>query len=88
MVAARMWTSGCPRRIAAAAVSQPRPHTQFALPQLVNLGDNWAHPLTSVEPGSVLLANENLGGVFWQTVVLMLDVEGGGKGATGLVVNR
>jgi len=56
--------------------------------ELVSLGDNWAHPLTSVEPGSVLLANENLGGVFWQTVVLMLDVERGGKGATGLVVNR
>ena len=31
---------------------------------------------------------QNLGGVFWQTVVLMLDVERNGKGATGLVVNR
>ncbi|GMI16078.1 hypothetical protein TrVE_jg1110 [Triparma verrucosa] len=52
------------------------------------IGETWAHELTSVERGSVLLANENLGGVFMQTVVLILDVKEGGGGATGVVVNR
>lgn len=54
----------------------------------LGLGETWAHELTSVEIGSVLLANENLGGVFMQTVVLILGVKEGGRGATGVVINR
>ena len=42
-----------------------------------SLPEQWAHPLHHVEPGSVLLANEQLGGVFSRAVVLMLKVGNG-----------
>lgn len=47
----------------------------------------WAHPIPSVEPGCVLVANERLGGVFHQTIVLIIDHHEG-TGSTGIVINR
>eukprot|EP00814_Leptocylindrus_danicus_P013505 CAMPEP_0116020066 /NCGR_PEP_ID=MMETSP0321-20121206/9588_1 /TAXON_ID=163516 /ORGANISM="Leptocylindrus danicus var. danicus, Strain B650" /LENGTH=389 /DNA_ID=CAMNT_0003490711 /DNA_START=413 /DNA_END=1582 /DNA_ORIENTATION=- len=47
----------------------------------------WAHQLPNVEPGCVLIANEKLGGVFHQTVVLIIDHDDV-NGSTGLVINR
>lgn len=47
----------------------------------------WAHPLTHIEAGSVLIANEKLGGVFHQTVVLVIE-HNDITGSTGIVINR
>lgn len=47
----------------------------------------WAHEISHVEPGAVLVANEKLGGVFHQTVVLIIDHSDKG-GTTGIVINR
>merc|ERR1711971_614464 len=47
----------------------------------------WAHPLSNVEPGCTLVANEKLGGVFHQTVVLIID-HNEATGSTGMVINR
>jgi len=47
----------------------------------------WAHPLFHVEPGCILVANEKLGGVFHQTVVLIID-HNEKAGSTGMVINR
>eukprot|EP00551_Chaetoceros_affinis_P001544 CAMPEP_0203658914 /NCGR_PEP_ID=MMETSP0088-20131115/49909_1 /ASSEMBLY_ACC=CAM_ASM_001087 /TAXON_ID=426623 /ORGANISM="Chaetoceros affinis, Strain CCMP159" /LENGTH=379 /DNA_ID=CAMNT_0050520749 /DNA_START=159 /DNA_END=1298 /DNA_ORIENTATION=+ len=47
----------------------------------------WAHPLSHIEPGCVLIANEKLGGVFHQTVVLIIE-HNEGAGSTGIVINR
>merc|ERR1719203_8806 len=47
----------------------------------------WAHPLTHIEPGCVLVANETLGGVFHQTVVLIIDHHDS-TGSTGICINR
>ena len=47
----------------------------------------WAHPLFHVEPGCILVANEKLGGVFHQTVVLIIDHHET-AGSTGMVINR
>lgn len=47
----------------------------------------WAHPLFHVEPGCILVANEKLGGVFHQTVVLIIDHHET-AGSTGIVINR
>lgn len=47
----------------------------------------WAHPLSNVEPGCILVANEKLGGVFHQTVVLIID-HNEATGSTGMVINR
>lgn len=47
----------------------------------------WAHPVPHIEPGCVLVANERLGGVFHQTVVLIIDHQKS-VGTTGLVINR
>jgi hypothetical protein len=47
----------------------------------------WAHPISHIEPGCVLIANERLGGLFHQTVVLITqhdEIEG----TVGLIVNR
>lgn len=40
-----------------------------------------------IEPGCVLVANERLGGVFHQTVVLIID-HNDSSGSTGIVINR
>ena len=47
----------------------------------------WAHPLSHIEPGCVLIANEKLGGVFHQTVVLIIE-HNEGSGSTGIIINR
>ena len=47
----------------------------------------WAHEISHIEPGSVLIANEKLGGVFHQTVVLVVDHHET-TGTTGIVINR
>jgi putative transcriptional regulator len=47
----------------------------------------WAHPIEHIEPGCVLIANEKLGGVFHQTVVLIVDHHEK-TGTTGVVINR
>ena len=47
----------------------------------------WAHSLPHIEPGCVLVANEKLGGVFHQTVVLVIE-HNDVTGSTGIVINR
>lgn len=47
----------------------------------------WAHSLPHIEPGCVLVANEKLGGVFHQTVVLVIE-HNDVNGSTGIVINR
>jgi len=47
----------------------------------------WAHEIDHIEPGCVLIANEKLGGVFHQTVVLIVDHHEK-TGTTGVVINR
>ncbi|CAB9520496.1 UPF0301 protein YqgE [Seminavis robusta] len=47
----------------------------------------WAHEISHVEPGCVLIANEKLGGVFHQTVVLIIEHHEA-SGSTGIVINR
>jgi hypothetical protein len=47
----------------------------------------WAHEIDHIESGSVLIANEKLGGVFHQTVVLIVDHHKE-TGTTGIVINR
>jgi len=47
----------------------------------------WAHSIPHVEPGSVLIANEKLGGIFHQTVVLIIEHHEA-LGSTGIVINR
>eukprot|EP00565_Helicotheca_tamesis_P007482 CAMPEP_0185727728 /NCGR_PEP_ID=MMETSP1171-20130828/3338_1 /TAXON_ID=374046 /ORGANISM="Helicotheca tamensis, Strain CCMP826" /LENGTH=378 /DNA_ID=CAMNT_0028396357 /DNA_START=384 /DNA_END=1520 /DNA_ORIENTATION=+ len=54
--------------------------------ELINK-DHWAHPIGHIEPGCVLVANEKLGGVFHQTVVLIIEHHEK-KGTTGIVINR
>ena len=47
----------------------------------------WAHEISNVEPGCVLVANEKLGGVFQQTVVLIIEHHES-SGSIGVVINR
>ena len=47
----------------------------------------WAHPISHIEQGCVLVANEKLGGVFHQTVVLIVD-HNDSTGSTGIIINR
>lgn len=47
----------------------------------------WAHAIPHVETGCVLLANEKLGGVFHQTVVLIVQ-HCEKSGSIGIVINR
>ena len=47
----------------------------------------WAHEIPHVEPGCVLVANEKLGGVFHQTIVLVVE-HSETQGSTGVVINR
>ena len=47
----------------------------------------WAHPISHIEPGCILVANEKLGGVFHQTVVLVIE-HNDITGSTGIVINR
>jgi putative transcriptional regulator len=47
----------------------------------------WAHEIPHVEPGSVLIANEKIDGVFHQTVILVL-LHNERVGSIGIVINR
>lgn len=47
----------------------------------------WAHAIPHAERGSVLIANEKLGGVFHQTVVLIIQ-HCEKTGSIGVVINR
>jgi len=47
----------------------------------------WAHPISHVETGCVLIANEKLGGVFHQTVILIVNHDEH-NGSTGVCINR
>jgi hypothetical protein len=47
----------------------------------------WAHEIPHIEPGCILVANEKLGGVFHQTVVLIIE-HNDANGSTGVVINR
>lgn len=47
----------------------------------------WAHEIPNIETGSVLVANEKLGGVFHQTVVLVIEHHET-TGTFGVVINR
>ena len=47
----------------------------------------WAHEISHLEPGCVLIANEKLGGVFHQTVVLIIEHHES-TGTFGVVINR
>lgn len=47
----------------------------------------WAHEIGHIEPGCVLIANEKLGGVFHQTIVLVIEHHET-TGSTGIVINR
>jgi putative transcriptional regulator len=49
--------------------------------------DRWAHTIPHIEPGCVLVANEKLGGVFHQTVVLIID-HSESQGSNGIIINR
>uniref|UniRef100_A0A6S8S5M8 Transcriptional regulator n=3 Tax=Ditylum brightwellii TaxID=49249 RepID=A0A6S8S5M8_9STRA len=67
--------------------------THDEVPIMLRPADNlinkahWAHPIGHIEPGCVLIANEKLGGVFHQTVVLIIEHHEK-KGTTGIVINR
>jgi putative transcriptional regulator len=47
----------------------------------------WAHGISHLEPGCVLIANEKLGGVFHQTIVLIIEHHEA-TGTFGVVINR
>ena len=47
----------------------------------------WAHEISHIEPGCILIANEKLGGVFHQTVVLIIE-HNEANGSTGIAINR
>jgi putative transcriptional regulator len=58
------------------------------IPKFKNIDKHrWAHELSHVEPGCVLVANEKLGGVFHQTVVLVIQ-HSDKHGTMGVVINR
>merc|ERR1711982_157606 len=47
----------------------------------------WAHPISHIETGCVLMGNEKLGGVFHQTVILIVN-HNEQTGTTGVCINR
>jgi putative transcriptional regulator len=47
----------------------------------------WAHPINHIEEGAVMIASEKLGGVFQQTVLLVVDHHEK-TGTTAVVINR
>jgi putative transcriptional regulator len=56
-------------------------------PSLTINKHRWAHAIEHIEPGCILIANEKLGGVFHQTIVLVVDHHEK-SGTTGVVINR
>jgi putative transcriptional regulator len=61
-------------------------HMPLTTPVTINK-HRWAHPISHLEPGCVLLANEKLGGVFHQTVVLIIEHHEH-AGTLGIIINR
>lgn len=54
----------------------------------VNLDKHrWAHQISNIEPGCVIVANEKLKGAFRQTVVLVVDHDEI-HGTLGIIINR
>lgn len=51
----------------------PKELPLFLSPKVSVDKHRWAHPIAHIEPGCVLVANEKLGGVFHQTIVLVID---------------
>ena len=47
----------------------------------------WSHPLSHIEPGCVLIANDQLGGCFFRTVVLITE-HSDKRGSVGFVINK
>lgn len=47
----------------------------------------WAHEIPHIEPGCILIANEQLGGIFHQTVLLVIE-HNDANGSNGIVINR
>lgn len=47
----------------------------------------WSHPMSHIESGCVLVANEKLGGVFYHSVVLITE-HSDSKGTIGFVINK
>lgn len=62
-------------------------HVIYDEPDVAIDPHRWAHQLSHVEPGCILVANEKLGGVFHQTVVLIIE-HNDVSGSTGMVINR
>jgi len=62
-------------------------HLMYDEPDVSLDKHRWAHPLFHVEPGCILVANEKLGGVFHQTIVLIIN-HNEATGSTGMVINR
>jgi putative transcriptional regulator len=62
-------------------------HIMYDEPDVKIDKHRWAHPMYHLEPGCILVANEKLGGVFHQTVVLIID-HNENTGSTGMVINR
>ena len=56
-------------------------------PKVIIDKHRWAHEIPHIEPGCILVANEKLGGVFHQTVVLVIE-HNEANGSTGVVINR
>lgn len=65
----------------------PKELPLFLSPKVSVDKHRWAHPIAHIEPGCVLVANEKLGGVFHQTIVLVID-HNEAAGSTGIVINR
>ena len=57
-------------------------------PTITNVNKHrWAHEISHIETGCVLIANEKLGGVFHQTIVLIVQ-HNDKAGSIGIVINR
>ena len=65
----------------------PSPDDASLTPPLLLFFPSVAPQIPHIEPGCVLVANERLGGVFHQTVVLIIDHHEA-SGSTGIVINR
>jgi putative transcriptional regulator len=56
-------------------------------PKIILDQHRWAHPISHIEPGCVLIANEKLGGLFHQSVVLIIE-HNDKAGTIGVIINR
>lgn len=66
----------------------PSQSTLFILPSSSSpVNASWAHPISHLEPGCVLISNENIGGIYHQSVILLIEHSSQGS-STGLMLNR